>query len=119
MKLANGWNPWIESTNGKAFHTLGDVLKEYRLFIDKMMADNIYREDTHASYVSYARNMENWNNGRKDRVTYIYQFDETFVQQFLEHVYIGRNNTPQTRDNYLIWMGSFSTWLFLLSKKRK
>lgn len=111
VKLANGWNPWIESTNGKAFHTIEDVLKEYRLFIDKMMADNIYRKDTHASYVSYARNMENWNNSRTDRATYIYQFDETFVQQFLEHVYIGRDNTPQTRDNYLLWMMSFSTWL--------
>jgi len=110
-KLEKGWNPWIETTNSKAFHTLEDVLKHYRRYMDKMLTDDIYRQDTHSSYISYARNMENWNNNRRERVTYIYQFDETFVQQFLEHVYVERDNTPQTRDNYLLWLSTFSTWL--------
>lgn len=110
-KLEKGWNPWIESTNNMAFHTMEDVLQHYRKYLDKMLADDIYRFDTHTSYTSYARNMENWNNSRKGRVSYIYQYDETFVQMFLEHVYMERNNTPQTRDNYLLWMSTFSIWL--------
>lgn len=110
-KLEKGWNPWIEATNSKAFHTIEDVLFKYRKYLDKMLEDEIYREDTHESYTSYARNMDNWNNERKDKVIYIYQFDETFVQQFLEHIYIERDNVAVTRNNYLSWMKTFSTWL--------
>jgi len=110
-QLEKGWNPWIESTNGKAYHLLDDVFVQYRRFLDKMFADDIYRKDTYDSYSSYLRNVEKWNISRKERVTFIYQFDSTFVQQFLDHVYLERNNSPQTRNNYLIWLGTFSSWL--------
>lgn len=110
-QLENGWNPWIEQENGKAYHTLTDVFERYRRFAEKMLADNLYREDTYTSYMSYLRNIEKWNESSKTPLTYIYQFDRTFVHSFLEHVYIDRNNTPQTRDNYLIFMRTFSAWL--------
>jgi len=111
MQLMNGWNPWIEADNSRAYHTFEDVFDHYRRFLEKMFSDNIYRKDTFDSYISYLRNLENWNNGRTQKSAYIYQYDSTFVRLFLEHIYIERGSTPQTRDNYLGWMRSFSTWL--------
>lgn len=111
MQLMNGWNPWVEADNSRAYHTIDDVFMQYRRFVEKMFADNIYREDTYTSYISYLKNVEDWNNARTDSVDYIYQFDGTFVRLFLEYIYIERGNSPQTRDNYLGWMRSFSTWL--------
>lgn len=111
VQLENGWNPWIEADNSRAYHTMEDVFEQYRRFMDKMFADNIYRKDTYDSYISYLRNIEEWNQSRTNRATYIYQFDGTFVRMVLDHVYLERGNSPQTRDNYLIWMRTFSTWL--------
>lgn len=110
-QLERGWNPWIEAENGQAYHTVEDVFNHYRRAIEKLFHDDIYREDTYISYLSYIRNLENWNEKQQVPLTYIYQFDSTTVQLFLEHIYIDRDNSPQTRDNYLMWLRSFSTWL--------
>jgi len=110
-KLMNGWNPWIESENSKSFHTIEDVFQKYRKFIEKMFLDNMYREDTYVSYISYLRNFENYILSIKRHLTYIYQIDRTIVLSFLEYIYVERNNTPQTRDNYLTFLRVLSTWL--------
>lgn len=113
VKLDNGWNPWIEAESEKAYHTISDVFDHYRRYIEKMLRDNIYREDTYTSYMSYLRNIEKWNNSLQIGYTYIYQFDRTFVQRFLEHIYIERDNSAQTRDNYLMFLRVFSSFLTL------
>lgn len=110
-KLDNGWNPFIEADNGKAYHTFIDVLEHYRKYISKMLSDNIYREETYISYISYLRNVENWNKNRKNPITYIYQFDKSFISEFLEYIYIDRDNSAQTRNNYLTFLRVFSTFL--------
>jgi integrase len=110
-KLMNGWNPWIEAENSKSFHTIKDVFDHYRRFIEKMYLDNLYREDTYVSYISYLRNLENYINGIQRPLNYIYQFDRAIVLSFLEYIYIERKNTPQTRDNYLTFLRVLSTWL--------
>lgn len=111
-KLDKGWNPWIEAENGKAYHFFKDVCTHYRKYITKMFTDRIYREETYTSYISYIRNIENWNNTRKIKITYIYQFDKTFISEFLEYIYIDRDNSAQTRDNYLGFIRTFSSFLF-------
>ena len=35
LKLIEGWNPWIESVNGRAYHTIEDVFNHYRAFTEK------------------------------------------------------------------------------------
>jgi integrase len=111
QKLEQGWNPWIEEENEKSFHLFKDVVLQYRKYLDKMFSDNLYREDTYVSYVSQLRNIERWNEERKIPITYIYQFNTTFARDFLEHVFIERNNTARTRNNYLAFIRTFSTYL--------
>ena len=111
VKLDNGWNPWIEAESSKAYHTFDDAISHYKRHVDKLYADNIFRKDTHISYISYANNIDLWNKSLKVPHTYIYQFDRTFVQKFMEHVYIERDNSAQTRDNYLRWLRMFSSFL--------
>lgn len=111
LKLDQGWNPWIEADNAKAYHTFIEVCDRYKKFIEKMFADGNYREETFIGYASYLRNMVRWNQERKVPVTYIYQFDRMFVSEFLDYVYIDRENTAQTRDNYLTFLRVFSSYL--------
>jgi integrase len=76
-----------------------------------MYHDGVYREDTYKSYISYVKNIEDWNNKQRVPATYIYQFDRGFILRMLEHVYIERNSSAQTRDNYLAFMRLFSSFL--------
>jgi len=111
QKLEKGWNPWIEVEYGKSYKTFQDVCVHYRKYITKMLADGIYRDDTYTSYISYLRNVEAWNKQRIVPISYIYQFNREFVTDFLEYVHIDRDNTAQTRNNYLGFLGTFSTFL--------
>lgn len=75
-----------------------------------MLKDGRYRQETIKSYSSYLRNMELFNEEKKVPITYIYQFDKDFCVLLLDEVYIVGDNTAFTRDNYLGFLKSFSTF---------
>lgn len=110
-QLERGWNPWIEAEHGKAYHTFTDVVDHYKRYISKMLADNEYRDETYTSYYSYMVNIERWNSQRKNCITYIYQFNAEFIEDFIEHIHIERDNSLQTRNNYLRFIRMFCSWL--------
>lgn len=109
--LENGWNPWIEAENEKAYKTFSEACDHYRRYILKQFNEGMLRKDTYRSYISQLRNIENWNSERKIPITYIYQFDRLFIVEFLEDIYIGRENSPRTRNNYLAFIRTFSSFL--------
>ena len=111
-KLQNGWNPWIESENGRAFLTFSEICENYLRYITKLHQDGVYRKDTYVTNKSYLKNIVDYNNSRKKtKITYIYQFDTSFVSDLLEYVYVDRDNSAQTRNNYLGFVRTFSTFL--------
>lgn len=109
-QLSLGWNPWIEQEHGNAYLLFKDVTDKYRSYIYKMLRDGQYRPETLKSYASYLYNIETFNNERKVPITYIYQFNKDFCVMLLEEVYILRDNSAFTRDNYLAFLRSFSTF---------
>ncbi|MGL4520723.1 MAG: tyrosine-type recombinase/integrase [Phocaeicola sp.] len=109
-KLYAGWNPWIEAEQGSSYITFKEVIENYRTWLDKMYQDDNYREDTMKSYKSYLKNLVDYNASKKIKITYIYQFDKDFVVRFLDEVYINRDNTAYTHDNYLAFIKSFSSY---------
>ena len=110
-KLEDGWNPWIEAENEKAYHTFADVCQRYRTYIAKLLKDDILREDTHRDYISKLKNIEEWNAQRKTPIVYAYQFNREFITDFLEEVYVVRENSAVTRNNYLTFVRIFCTYL--------
>lgn len=110
-KLEKGWNPWIESENGKSYTTFEDACNHYRRYIQKLLNDGVLREDTHRSYCSQLRNIENWNKQRPSPITYIYQFDRYFISEFLDYVYEDLKRSVVTRNNYLVFASNFSQFL--------
>lgn len=111
IKLENGWNPWIENENNKAYQTFDDVCLHYTNYIKKLHIDGVYRKDTITSNLSYIKNIQVFNNQYSNRITYIYQFDKIFIDDLLDYIYIDRNSSPQTRNNYLGFVRVFSTFL--------
>ena len=64
-KLSVGWNPWIEQESSNAYMLFKDVISKYRTFMNKMLKDGRYRQETLKSYSSYLHNMELFNEQRK------------------------------------------------------
>ena len=109
-KLSIGWNPWLEAEHSNSYLLFADVLEKYRIWLNKMYLEDNYREDTMKSYKSYLANLEKFNEDRKVKITYVYQFDKDFCIQLLDEIYINRDNTAYTHDNYLAFLKSFSTY---------
>lgn len=110
-KLETGWNPWVEAEADYSYKLFSDALNHYRNYITKLLNDGVHRQSTHHGYMSSARIMEKWNDAELTPIRYIYQFDRTFCVRFLDYVYIGRGNSPTTRNNNLAFLRSFSTFL--------
>ena len=111
VKLEDGWNPWIEAENEKAYKSFEEACNHYKRYIEKLLNDGVLRIDTHRSYISQLRNIENWNKQRPIPITYIYQFDRAFISDFLDYIYEDLKRSVVTRNNYLIFASNFSQFL--------
>lgn len=110
-KLESGWNPFIKIENPSAYETFDEVCARYKEYLIKLNADGALREKTLVCYTNQCKMLERWNLSKKDRIIYVYQFDRKFCTQFLEYVYVEKNNSPRTRNNYLIWLSTFCNYL--------
>lgn len=68
-----------------------------------------FRKETWAGYKSYLKNVREYA-ADKSPIYYLYQFDHAYIVEFLEHIFIERNNGAQTRNNYLAWLSVFCGW---------
>ena len=110
-QLSQGWNPWIEAEYGKSYNKFEEVCEHYKRYITKLYKDDVFREETFVAYSSFLRNLRQYNEQRDIPITYIYQLNSAYVVAFLDHIYIDRENTAQTRDNYLGWLRVFASYL--------
>lgn len=69
------------------------------------------REESVVSYCSRIKILKEWKKQQNVNLYYTYQFDKKMVGQFLEYVFVDRNNTLRTRNNYLSWLKTFSKYL--------
>lgn len=110
-KLKEGWNPLIEDYGNKSFVSFDEVLDRFKKHLKKMQKDDVYKEKTYIDYCSRLEMLRTYNKQSKVHILYIYQFDTSFIESFLEWIYVDRDNGPRTRNNYLMWVGSFCTFL--------
>ena len=108
-QLNHGWNPWIakDVTDLTVFE---EAIKRYEAHIEKMLASGYFRKETYVGYKSYIKIMRQYIS-KKRPTYYVYQFNRNFCVDFLDYVFIERNNGAQTRNNYLNFLRVFSGFL--------
>jgi len=109
-KLEGGWNPWVECSDSMTYTLFEKVADLYHDFLYKRLNDRSLREDTVISYISYLKIFREWVASQGD-ILYMFQLDHHVVSRFLDYVYIERNNSFITRNNYLGWLRSFVSYL--------
>lgn len=110
-ELHAGWNPWIQQSDALVYTSWEDMNERYKTYLVKQQNEHNMREESVTSYMSYQRVLMRWVAEERKNVRYAYQFDKRLVDAFLDYIYIDKDNSIQTRNNYLSWIKSFSTWM--------
>jgi len=110
-ELEGGWNPWIQQRAGLVYTRWEDACLQYKRFLAKQLESGTMREESITSYMSYLRVLTRWMAEEKSQIRYAYQFDKRIVDAFLDFVFLERDNSIQTRNNYLGWIKVFAKWL--------
>ena len=59
-KLSSGWNPWIDANNYLEYTLFTDICDKYRDYLYKCLKNDITREQTLKSYLSYISIFQQW-----------------------------------------------------------
>lgn len=108
-QLTNGWSPFICSDPSN-LQLFGDVLDKYETHIRKMLESGYFRKETYSGYSSNVKILREFLKCKRS-IHYAYQFDRRFCSEFLDYVFIDRNNSAQTRNNYLNFLQVFSGYM--------
>lgn len=108
-QLTRGWNPWIAKDTAELY-VFSDALDRYETHINKMLESGYYRKETYDGYKSRLKILREYAQ-KKNPLYYVYQFDRRYCVEFLDYVFINRDNGAQTRNNYLNFLRILSGWL--------
>lgn len=111
VRLLEGWNPFLEGAGAKEYTTFTEASAKYEEYLDKLMAEGGMRSETVLGYKSRLHILNDWVEEHKDKIYYSYQFNGRNISRFLDYVFIERNNTVRTRNNYYNWLCSFCNYL--------
>lgn len=110
-ELRGGWNPWLNQSGDLVYASWPEACERYKTYLAKQLNEHNMRAESVTSYLSYQRVLMRWVAAERQNVRYAYQFNKQLVDAFLDYVYLDKDNSIQTRNNYLSWVKSFSTWM--------
>ena len=83
----------------------------YIRYIEKLTANKTLKNKTSYDYISRLNMLIEYNESKGCPITYIYQFDQIFISDFLDYILLDRDSTARTRNNYRTWLSAFCVWL--------
>lgn len=110
-QLQTGWNPWADTSNSRQYTQFINIIELYYKYISKLYKSHVFKETTFLDYKKRIKILAEYNDKRLKPILYIYQFDKTYVSDFLDYILIDRDSSSRTRNNYRTWLSSFSNWL--------
>lgn len=110
IRLQTGWTPFAELSTDRGYTKLEIVIDKYLSYIQKSA-----RSKTIFSYTSRVNVLREYIATQPSPITFAGQFDSAFVAGFLDWVYLDREVSARTRNNYLRWLHAFSA--FMLQRK--
>lgn len=109
--LSSGWNPYVDGNPEDQVRFI-DALDRYEEHVQKMHSNGLFRKQTYDDYKSKIRIMRQYidNKYGRNKVFYIFKFDKRWCIDFLDYIYIERNNGAQTYNNYLNFLRTLSQY---------
>lgn len=108
-QLSDGWNPWQEEETVELSREFRDVMAEYQTYIRRLRDTGILRKKTAVDYQN--RLVQLLKYEAVHRVGDICCFDRRYISRFLDYIFLEIGDGAVTRNNYLTWLSTLSTWL--------
>ncbi len=109
-QLMEGWNPWVTTDLSRGYVLFDNCLERYLDYIDRMD-----RKKTRQSYRSRVNILREFITSQVNPIKYAYQFDIGFCNDFMDWIYLDRESSPRTRNNYRGWLYGLAE--FLIARK--
>lgn len=103
--LRSGWSPWVNVDDNRGYTPLSDALDKYEKSLDKLP-----KLKTRQSYGSRLNVLREYINTLILPPRYVYQFNVSFVGDFLDWLYLDRDVTGRTRNNYRGWCSALAAY---------
>ena len=103
--LRAGWSPWVNVDDNRGYTLLSDALDKYEKSLEKLP-----KLKTRQSYSSRLNVLREYISSQVLPPRYVYQFNTAFVGEFLDWLYLDRDVTGRTRNNYRGWCSSLATY---------
>ncbi len=106
LKLASGFNPFLESDAPKAHHLLTDVLETY---LREKFKETKY--DTKRTYASYVKILKEWLISIKKQDIYAGIFNRHMAINYCSYLYNERNLGERSYNGHLAFLKSIFAWM--------
>lgn len=110
-QLEAGWNPFIEQEAPRSFETLESALLQFERHKKRELKNGAIRPDSLRSYMSYLRNLRTWLDDNGHGKALAITLTKPLVREFLEEIYLERNNSPRTHNNYLTFLHTLGDFM--------
>lgn len=110
-RLRSGWNPWAELSNSRQYAKITAVMDMYIKYLKKLRDSDSIKENTYLDYMKRYRVLQEYMQNHAIPIVYIYQFNLSFISDFLDYILMDRDSSARTRNNYKVWMSSLCSWL--------
>lgn len=94
-QLRSGWNPWVSSTENRGYPSIEFALAKYEKSLEKLE-----KLKTKQSYQSKLNVLREYMSLQQLPPKYVYQITTSFVGEFLDWLYLDREVSGRTRNNY-------------------
>jgi len=111
QRLIQGWNPWVNNDSTRHLTGFTEVLTSYRQYVEAMEAKGSLKHKTAYDYLSRLSSLETYIQECHVGIRFVYQFDRTFVTDYLDYLILDKDVSATTRNNYRTWLSTFSSWL--------
>ena len=106
-RLRSGWNPWAELSNSRQYAKVEDVIDMYSKYLIKLQVTGSIKPNTFTDYNKRLRVLRDYMQNHTLPIVYIYQFNLTYISDFLDYILLDRDSSARTRNNYRTWLSSF------------
>lgn len=110
-RLREGWNPWVEVSNSRQFTKVDAVINIYIRYLEKLYESQSIKESTYNDYRKRLRVLQEFMANHAVPIMYIYQFNLSYISDFLDYILMDRDSSARTRNNYKVWISSLCSWL--------
>lgn len=104
--LRSGWSPWVSVDDNRGYRLLSDAMDKYGTVIGRFQ-----KEKTRKDYSSRLNVLREYIGGLVLPPRYAYQYDVSFVSEFLDWLYLDREVSARTRNNYRGWCSAFAEFM--------